>query len=494
MNDQVPYVEENVIDPAASLNVSLRAVNSLLQVSVIEVGTNIPPPNPLDGDTYIVGDSPENEWIDNPNRLVRWQNEAWRFYDARYVVNLTDGNLWARNELGWFAVVGGGGGGGAAQWGSIIGTLSNQTDLQNRLVSIEESIASIPGGTSTSWGSIIGSLPDQVDLENRFLTIEESIENIQPQATVASGLQNRIINGSMVVSQRGTSFTQVANGSYTVDRFMLGRVSTNSFITISRNFDTNDFGSPFSLKVQVTTADPVIQAASSVHIAYSSEGFLTYDMVGVPITLQFRVKCSKPGVYCVSFRKGDNAVSFVSEYVVNSSDVWQDVSITLPEGLDPGQVWEAGASKSLMIVWCLKLGSTYATAAKDQWTPGLYNGTPNQTNLMGTLGSTFQIKEVQLKKGSGPTEFEFRPYPVELSLCQRYFEQKYVFHSSSPDTKYASFYWFSVKRASPTLTAAFDSGVSIPSYAILAAAGFYQYTTTPVSGSGVALVTGNAEL
>ena len=111
MNDQVPYVEENVIDPEASLNVSIRTINSLLQVSVIEVGINTPPINPVEGDTYVVGTNPTDEWVNEPNRLVRWQDGAWRFYDARYVVNTTDGNLWARNDSGWFIVSGGGGSG-----------------------------------------------------------------------------------------------------------------------------------------------------------------------------------------------------------------------------------------------------------------------------------------------------------------------------------------------------------------------------------------------
>ncbi len=54
---------------------------------------------------------------------------------------------------GGVPLVGGGGGGGTA-WGTITGTLSNQTDLQTAL----------DNATITTWGDVIGTLTDQTDL------------------------------------------------------------------------------------------------------------------------------------------------------------------------------------------------------------------------------------------------------------------------------------------------------------------------------------------
>ena len=36
---------------------------------------------------------------------------------------------------------------------------------------------------------------------------------------------------------------------------------------------------------------------------------------------------------------------------------------------------------------------------------------------------SYQITGVQLEKGSCATSFEFRPYNIELSMCQRYYER-----------------------------------------------------------------------
>jgi hypothetical protein len=48
------------------------------------------------------------------------------------------------------------------------------------------------------------------------------------------------------------------------------------------------------------------------------------------------------------------------------------------------------------------------------------------TNFVSTNGATLYITGIQLEKGTIATPFEFRPYAVELELCQRYFEKSYA--------------------------------------------------------------------
>lgn len=124
MTDPVPYVEENVIDPAASINVSLRAVNALLQCAVLTVGANTPPASPADGDRHIIGTSPTGAWAGQAGKLARWVDSAWRFWEARYALNLDDDLFWARTASGWAPVNGAEGGSYTATTYNISGVTS----------------------------------------------------------------------------------------------------------------------------------------------------------------------------------------------------------------------------------------------------------------------------------------------------------------------------------------------------------------------------------
>ena len=72
VNNNIPFVPENTIDPAAGLNESLNVVDALLQVRALTVGANSPPGSPSGGDRHIVGTSPTGAWAGQANKLARW--------------------------------------------------------------------------------------------------------------------------------------------------------------------------------------------------------------------------------------------------------------------------------------------------------------------------------------------------------------------------------------------------------------------------------------
>ena len=109
VNNNIPFVPENTIDPAAGLNLSINIIDAILQIAVVSVGANTPPGSPANGARYIVGTSPTGAWVGQANKLARWLDSAWSFFDARYAVNLTDSQLYIRGASGWAAVSGGSG-------------------------------------------------------------------------------------------------------------------------------------------------------------------------------------------------------------------------------------------------------------------------------------------------------------------------------------------------------------------------------------------------
>lgn len=232
--------------------------------------------------------------------------------------------------------------------------------------------------------------------------------------------RNRIINGDMKIAQRGTSFSAV--GGYTLDRFTHYNGTTAAFTyTQSTNVPANS-GFSNSLRATVTTADTsIISSDESVLIQYI-EGYHISDLVGVPITLSFWVRSSKTGIHCVSFRNGNLDKSYVSKYTIIAANTWEKQVITIPLGITTSGAWNFNNLTGLCVSWAMVAGSGVQTATPNSWVDGNKVATSNQVNCLDTVGNIFSITGVQLEKGSVASEFEFRPYPVELALCQRYYE------------------------------------------------------------------------
>lgn len=109
INNQIPFVPENTIDPAAGLNLSLNTIDALLQVLVQTVGANTPPVG-VEGQRFIVGTAPTGAWSGQANKLARFLDGAWQFFDARHGLNATDGLWYVRSASTWSPLAGGGGG------------------------------------------------------------------------------------------------------------------------------------------------------------------------------------------------------------------------------------------------------------------------------------------------------------------------------------------------------------------------------------------------
>ena len=82
--------------------------------------------------------------------------------------------------------------------------------------------------------------------------------------------RNLIINGAMKISQRGTSFADSANGSYTLDRFNIQNSSGTPAFTVTQDTDA-PHGFNNSLKVACTTADASPASGSFSRIRHTIE-------------------------------------------------------------------------------------------------------------------------------------------------------------------------------------------------------------------------------
>lgn len=151
VNNAIPFVPENTIDPAAGLNLSLNTVDALLQVLVQTVGANSAPGSPPNGSRYIVGTIPTGAWSGQANRLARYVDSGWQFFDANYSLNAADGLWYVRSATTWAALEGGGGGGGGeANTASNIG---GGQGLYTAKVGVDLRIKSLIAGTNVTLSS-----------------------------------------------------------------------------------------------------------------------------------------------------------------------------------------------------------------------------------------------------------------------------------------------------------------------------------------------------
>ena len=94
---------------------------------------------------------------------------------------------------------------------------------------------------------------------------------------------------------------------------------------------------------------------------------------------------------------------------------------------------------------------------RDDYYLGIYiYGDRTDTNQNGKV---FNVYNVQLEEGSVATPFEMRPYGLELSLCQRYYEKTdYYIQDVSGDIFYNTSKFNTTKRANPSITIIAYSG------------------------------------
>ena len=247
-----------------------------------------------------------------------------------------------------------------------------------------------------------------------------------------AGLRNKIINGSMEIAQRGTSFT-VNTGfgaNYTLDRYSRIAV-TSAVVTVTQTSDgpASEPTLPYSLRCTVATADPTVTASELWTLLQKIEGYSARDLIGKTFTLSFWVRSAKVGTHCVAFYNNDYPSAdryYVAEYNISVADTWEYKEITIIGGLITAGTWDWTNGSGLTVGWTLYCGATRQGVA-GSWQSGWALATSSQVNVLDTIGNIFAITGVQLEVGNTPTPFEHRPFGVELGMCQRYYEKSFPY-------------------------------------------------------------------
>ena len=240
-----------------------------------------------------------------------------------------------------------------------------------------------------------------------------------------TGFKNRLINGAMLIAQRGTTPTST-NLWYPADRFRLA-VSNSSKVNLSQS-TTVPTGAGFVNSILATSlAATTVGAAEGYELSQQIEGYNIADFgwgtaSAKTVTLSFWVRSSLTGTFGGTFENSGNTRAYPFSYTISAANTWEQKTITVAG--DTSGTWLTDNSRGIIIRWSLGMGSSLITTA-NAWVAGDYQSVTGETKLVATNGATWYITGTQLEVGSTATSFDYRPYTTELQLCQRYYYRAY---------------------------------------------------------------------
>ena len=217
-----------------------------------------------------------------------------------------------------------------------------------------------------------------------------------------------------------------SNGVYTLDRWQaINSVGTTKY-TVQQNAGSVTPPAGFTNYLGVTsTSAYTVGATDYFYINQNIEGYNWADLNwgsanAKTVTLSFWVRSSLTGTFGGSFLNWAGNRSYPFSYTISSANTWEQKTITVAG--DTTGTW-AGATNAgaLQLYFSLGTGSTYSGTA-GAWAGSYYGSATGSTSVVGTNGATFYLTGVQLEVGSTATSFDYRPYGIELELCQRYFQ------------------------------------------------------------------------
>ena len=129
-NLALPYIVAAQAQKHVTHNEAIRALDALVQLTVLDKDLASPPGSPADGNRYIVAASPTGAWAGQAGKIAAWQDGAWAFFTPRegWLAWVADEDkVYAYGGSAW-AELAANPGSGAAIWG-----INATADTTNRL-------------------------------------------------------------------------------------------------------------------------------------------------------------------------------------------------------------------------------------------------------------------------------------------------------------------------------------------------------------------------
>ena len=287
---------------------------------------------------------------------------------------------------------------------------------------------------------------------------------------VSTGFKNRIINGSMVIDQRnaGASVTPTTN-AYTLDRWLAVNGGVSSKFSVQQTPSATEtgyatrVGAGFTNYLAATSLSAYsVGATDKFTISQYIEGYNASDLgwgtsSAKTITLSAWVYSSLTGTFGGSLQNSAANRSYPFSYSIPVANTWTQIAITIAG--DTTGTWLVNNGIGIEVNFSFGAGSTFSGTA-GSWAGADYRSATSAVSVVGTNGATFYITGVQLEVGTTATNFDYRSYGTEFSLCQRYYSTGSMISSKTAagagSTYNATFQ--TQMRSAPTFTGTIVAG------------------------------------
>jgi hypothetical protein len=332
-----------------TVNEALCRIDAL-QAGVLSRTQATPPSSPTDGLTYIVSGSATGAWSGKYHHITYYL-AGWHFIAPR-----TGMNLWVADEAITYRYNG-------TAW------VRNQSLTPGEL-------------------GIVGVSNPR---EGETLTYQNSQWENLPAAVYG---RNRLINGTMQIWQRASSFT-LTTASYTADRF-LSSPGTGGTATISRQSFSAALantvpGCDYFLRHAQTTAGSTPSLVQRIEFVRS--------LAGEPVTLSFYARTDAALSLTPRLTQFFGTGGSPSSAVVTTLDActittdWQRCTVQATLPATTSATLGTNGNDYLQLELALPSGASF----------------------------TLEITALQLEAGNSATAFEQRSFTDELHACRRYF-------------------------------------------------------------------------
>ena len=216
------------------------------------------------------------------------------------------------------------------------------------------------------------------------LSVPAETGTVVTTASPSLGRRNRVINGDFSVWQRGTSFTDLATGAFSADRWKIDYRPNGNI-----NAAQQDYVSYKALRF--TNA---YTGSQSFNFEHKVEDVTFFS--GKEVTLSFYAKASEAFTMGIAAYENYGSGGSAQTTAVSSS---KSITTTRQQFTVTFTCTDMSA-KTVGLSNCMRLNFSNPLS-QDAWV---------------------EIDHVQLEVGSVATPFEHRSYGEELALCQRYFQ------------------------------------------------------------------------
>lgn len=275
------------------------------------------------------------------------------------------------------------------------------------------------GGMLTVDAKVVHKTGDET--KAGVLTLTDGLKLQGQNVTPFSGFKNYIINGNFDVWQRGTLGFNVTNGLSGTYCDMYRYANTTGQGTLSLSKSTISYSGQTYTSLKATVSSPLaLSGVAYVHY-FSIEDKNAKNLVNKEFTISFLMEVNYAGNYSFSIRKINDDGGITTSFIKLIPCVTGVNKVTITVPADASYISSNSTTGRGLNI---SIGTySYAdTSTSEGWQSGNSASISSAYKWITQSGAYINIAQVQLEEGSVATPFENRPYGLELSLCQRYYQ------------------------------------------------------------------------